>query len=72
MRYPDGHKDEVRAREVVRHVLSENLLAEEKIDAEVKGLLLENAKLIKESASDYNRLFTMAKTRLARERGFFL
>jgi len=65
-------KDEARAREVVRHVLSENLLAEEKIDAEVKGLLLENAKLIKESASDYNRLFTMAKTRLARERGFIL
>lgn len=65
-------KDEARAREVIRHVLSENFLAEEKIEAEVTTLLLDNAKLIKDSASDYKRLFTMAKTRLARERGFIL
>ena len=65
-------KDEARAREVVRHVLSENFLSEEKIDSEVKTLLLDHAKLIKDSASDYKRLFTMAKTRLARERGFTL
>jgi len=65
-------KDESRAREVVQHILSENLLAEEKIETEVKALLLDNAKLIKDSASDYKRLFTMAKTRLARERGFIL
>ena len=31
-----------------------------------------NAKLIKDSASDYKRLFTLAKTKLARERGFTL
>jgi hypothetical protein len=65
-------KDESRAREVVRHILSENFLAEEKIETEVKTLLLDNAKLIKDSASDYNRLFTLAKTKLARERGFTL
>jgi len=65
-------KDEPRAREVVRHILAENFLAEEKIEAEVKALLLENAKLIKDSASDYKRLFTLAKTKLARERGFIL
>jgi hypothetical protein len=65
-------KDEPRAREVIRQILSENFLAEEKLDAEVKALLLDNAKLIKDSASDYKRLFTMAKTRLARERGVIL
>lgn len=65
-------KDEPRAREVVRQILSENFLAEEKIETEVKALLLENAKLIKDSASDYQRLFTLAKTRLSRERGFIL
>ena len=65
-------KDESRAREVVRHILSENFLAEEKIESEVKALLLENAKLIKDSASDYKRLLTLAKTKLARERGFTL
>jgi hypothetical protein len=57
---------------VVRHILSENFLAEEKIEAEVKALLLENAKLIKDSASDYKRLVTLAKTKLSRERGFIL
>ena len=65
-------KDEARAREVVRHVLSENFLAEEKIEGEVKSLLLGHAKLIKDSASDYKRLFALAKTKLARERGFLL
>ena len=65
-------KDEPRACEVVRHILSENFLAEEKIEAEVKALLLENAKLIKDSASDYQRLFTLAKTKVSRERGFVL
>ena len=65
-------KDEPRAREVVRQILSENFLAEEKIEAEVKALLLENAKLIKDSASDYKRLVTLAKTKLSRERGFIL
>jgi len=65
-------KDEPRAREIVRHILSENFLAEEKIEADVKALLLENAKLIKDSASDYRRLFTLAKTKLSRERGFIL
>ena len=65
-------KDEPRAREVIRHILSENFLAEEKIETEVKALLLENAKLIKDSASDYQRLVTLAKTKLSRERGFIL
>ncbi len=65
-------KDEARARDVIRHILSENFLAEEKIETEVTTLLMENAKLIKDSASDYRRLFTLAKTKLARERGFIL
>src|ERR1700675_3942475 len=65
-------KDEPRAREVVRQILSENFLAEEKIEPEVKALLLENAKLIKDSASDYKRLFTLANTNLPRERGVIL
>ena len=65
-------KDEPRAREVVRSILAENFLVEEKLENEVKALLLENAKLIRDSASDYKRLFTLAKTKLARERGFIL
>ena len=65
-------KDEPAARAAIRNILAENFLAEEKIESEVKALLLENAKLIKDSASDYKRLFTLAKGKLSRERGFIL
>jgi len=65
-------KDEPRAREAVRRVLSENLLAEEKLDTDARALLLEHAKEIRDSASDYRRLFTLVKGKLARERGFTL
>ena len=65
-------RDETRAREVVRRILMENFQAEEKIDADARTLLMDNAKLIRDSASDYKRLFTMVKTKLAKERGFTL
>ncbi len=65
-------RDETRAREVVRRILIENFQAEEKIDADARTLLMDNAKLIRDSASDYKRLFTMVKTKLAKERGFTL
>jgi hypothetical protein len=65
-------RDEARAREVVRRILAENFQAEEKIDADARTLLMDNAKLIRDSASDYKRLFAMVKTKLAKERGFTL
>jgi hypothetical protein len=33
---------------------------------------MDNAKLIRDSASDYKRLFTLVKAKLAKERGFTL
>jgi len=65
-------RDETRAREVVRRILIENFQAEEKIDADARSLLMDNAKLIRDSASDYKRLFALVKTKLAKERGFTL
>ena len=65
-------RDETRAREVVRRILVENFQAEEKIDADARALLMDNAKLIRDSASDYKRLFTLVKAKLAKERGFTL
>ena len=41
-------RDETRAREVVRRILIENFQAEEKIDADARTLLMDNAKLIRE------------------------
>jgi hypothetical protein len=65
-------RDETRAREVVRRILAEDLLAEEKLDTDARALLLDHAKEIRDSASDYRRLFGLVKAKLAKERGFIL
>src|SRR5262245_57336914 len=65
-------RDESRARDVVRRILAEDLLAEEKIDADARALMFNHAKEIKDSASDYKRLFSLVKAKLAKERGFTL
>ena len=65
-------RDENRALEVTRRILSENFLAEEKIDADARALLMDHAKEIRDSASDYKRVFALVKGKLAKERGFVL
>ena len=65
-------RDESRALEVVRRILVEDLLAEEKLDADARALLLDHAKEIRDSASDYRRLVGLVKAKLAKERGFIL
>lgn len=65
-------KDEVGARATIRHVLHDNLVAEERLEADARKLLLEHAKAIKESAADYRQLLGKVKEKLARERGFIL
>lgn len=65
-------RDEAAAREAVRRVVAENLLAEDKLEADAQALLRDHAKEIRDSASDYKRLLTLVKGKLARERGFIL
>jgi hypothetical protein len=65
-------KDEAAARAAVRHVVIDNLVAEERLDADARQLLLEHAKAIKDSAADYRHLLARVKEKLARERGFIL
>ena len=65
-------KDENTARAAIRHVILENLAAEEQLDAEARKLLLEHAKMIKDSAADYRQLLGKVREKLARERGFIL
>ena len=65
-------KDEAAAREAVRQVLLHDIAAEEQLDVDARKLLLEHAKLIKESAADYRQLLGKVKEKLARDRGFIL
>jgi hypothetical protein len=65
-------KDEAAARAAIKHVLLDDLQAEERLEAEARQILLDHAKAIKESAADYRSLFGKVKEKLARERGFVL
>src|SRR5437879_12854702 len=62
-------KDEAGARVVVRQVLVDNILAEEKLEADARPPLLEHAKKIKEAAADHRQLLGTGKEKLARARG---
>ena len=65
-------KDENTARAAIRQVVLANLAAEEELDAEARKLLLDNVKMIKDSAADYRQLLGKVREKLARERGFIL
>jgi len=65
-------KDEQAARAAVRHVVLENLNAEEQLEADARKLLLDHAKSIKDSAADYRVLLGKVKEKLARDRGFII
>jgi hypothetical protein len=65
-------KDQGAARAAIRQVLVDNLLAEERLDADARKLLLDHAKAIRDSAADYRALLGKVKEKLARERGFIL
>ena len=64
--------DETAVRTAIRHVVADNLAAEERLDADARQLLFEHAKMIKDSAADYRALLGKVKEKLARERGFIL
>ena len=64
--------DETVLRATIRHVVADNLAAEEKLDADARKLLLDHAKALKDSAADYRIMLGKVKEKLARERGFIL
>jgi hypothetical protein len=65
-------RDESAARTAVHHVVMGNLAAEEALDAEARKILLDHAKMIKDSAADYRQLLGKVKEKLAKDRGFVL
>jgi len=65
-------KDESAARAATRHVVLDNLTAEEQLEADARKLLMDHAKQIKDSAADYRQLLGKVKEKLARDRGFVL
>ena len=64
--------DESALKGTIRHVLVDNLAAEERLDADARQLLMDHAKMIKDSAADYRALLGKVKEKMARDRGFIL
>ncbi len=56
----------------VRQAVSEDLTAEESLDAEVERLLAPHAAKMDAEGADYRRMFGLLKQKLARERGIVL
>jgi hypothetical protein len=65
-------KDEAVAKAAIRQVVVDNLVSEDRLDADARKLLLDHAKLIKESSADYRQLLGKVKEKLAKDRGFIL
>ncbi len=64
--------DEHSVIEKIRDSILADLRAEDDLDREVEGILKNHAGAIDEQKADYRRMFTMVKTKLARERGITL
>lgn len=65
-------RDESRVRQLIYHLLVENFQAEAKLETDARALMMDHAKEIRDSASDYQRFFALVKAKLAKDRGFIL
>lgn len=65
-----GGEDALRVR--IASIIEEDLRVEDRLNDEVKEILRTYEDEIDKSNVDYSRMFTMVKTRLARERNLVL
>jgi hypothetical protein len=72
----DGHLDITGDRkafvESLEQVITTELSIEDVLNAEVRQMLKAYEKQIEQGQVDYQRMFTMIKTKLVRERGIIL
>ncbi|OGW24915.1 MAG: hypothetical protein A3K09_04655 [Nitrospinae bacterium RIFCSPLOWO2_12_FULL_47_7] len=57
---------------IVAHIITEDLLVEDRLNDEVKMLLESRTKTYERDMMDYGRMFQMVKSKLVRERGLIL
>ena len=56
----------------IRHLITEDLLVEDRLNEEVKEILRAHTAEIDRGNIDYSRMFAMVKRQLVRERGLIL
>jgi hypothetical protein len=65
-------KDETRVKQAIQRVIVDNLVAEEQLEVEARRILQGYARDIRDQGLDYRQLFSKAREKLARDRGFVL
>ncbi|MGH7209247.1 MAG: DUF507 family protein [Nitrospiraceae bacterium] len=58
--------------ESLNHTITEELLVEDRLNAEVRELMKNYESEIQRGGVDYQKMFTMIKSRLVKERGLIL
>ena len=66
----DSNKEVLRTR--IEHVIEADLMVEDRLNDEVKDILRDFEDEMDRGNVDYSRMFTMVKTKLARERNLVL
>lgn len=65
-----GSEEALRTR--IAHIIEEDLQVEDRLNEEVKDILRSHQDEMDKDNVDYSRMFTMVKTKLARERNLVL
>lgn len=61
-----------RLADTIRHVITEDLMVEDKLDEEVRGILAGRAAEMRQMGIDYSLMFEKAKKQLVRDRKLVL
>jgi hypothetical protein len=56
----------------ISHIITDNLLAEDRLEAEVRQILKSHESEIQRGDADFHKMFLMIKKKLAKERGVIL
>lgn len=65
-------ESEEGALELIRSVITEELMIEDRLNREVDDILREHQNEIQRESVDYRRMFQLIKNKLARERGLII
>ena len=64
--------DRKALRESLEHTMTEELMAEDRLNVEVRKIMQPYERQIEQGQVDYQKMFTMIKQKLVRERGIIL
>jgi hypothetical protein len=64
--------DRKALRESLEHTMTDELMVEDRLNAEVRRMMQPYERQIEQGQVDYQKMFTMIKQKLVRERGIIL